>query len=166
MWEADGVRVTSDPIGLNGGLNTYGYFYQNPLIYSDPEGLRASYCQRPLGDNSGNNGAGPLVINHQFICVSLKDGTVRCDSTNNPDDDKNPFSPAPGAPSSPANDNEGTGQCDDIDDDKDRCFEECVLVEWAKPRPKYAIGPLGADCQEYSKEIVKICRKKCPAKKP
>lgn len=31
--------MQSDPIGLAGGLNTYGYAYQSPLVYSDPEGL-------------------------------------------------------------------------------------------------------------------------------
>ena len=45
-----GRYVESDPIGLTGGINTYGYALADPVDSVDPFGLWVKLCGRGLGD--------------------------------------------------------------------------------------------------------------------
>ena len=58
-----GRYITSDPIGLDGGINTYGYANQNPLYWIDPRGLNANEDMMGLNlrlDQTLEGGAGGI----------------------------------------------------------------------------------------------------------
>jgi RHS repeat-associated protein len=99
-----GRYITSDPIGLRGGLNTYGYVGGNPVNLMDPYGLATTMVCRPLSGIMGLTGArhcsvvvwheecGRRVIDRQY---SLTYGDTRPLRPGSPDatytDDTNAF---------------------------------------------------------------------------
>jgi RHS repeat-associated protein len=74
-----GRYTQSDPIGLLGGINTYGYALQNPLIYTDPSGLVTLMVE---GGADGIVGGGPRGSMGVFI-TSGGDGPVDAGGVSN-----------------------------------------------------------------------------------
>lgn len=154
-----GRYVQSDPIGLEGGINTYAYVEGRPTMMVDPLGLKGWYCQRPLGKPPGTRG--PPLFNHQYLCVTRADGTVSCGGLTT---DGNLLSGEPRL-TRPDEDYYDPKSCKEVDDDKDQCFEQCVLRNFSKPnKPRYGIGPL-TDCQEYADDLYYGCKILCNMRK-
>jgi len=107
-----GRYVTSDPIGLDGGINTYGYSLQNPINYYDPNGASAVHAARGALWAGGRIGAG-INAGIRTLTGGASLGTLLYDLTH---DD-----------GSVDDSTDDPKQCDDTDDDID-CDEWVKLL--------------------------------------
>ena len=136
-------------------MNLYGYADGSPMTRTDPLGLKTFMCMKPLhalGPKWGSRGYkyGPLLY-HQYSCVLDKNQKVTCGGQDRGENGE-------GKPSNDVLAPLG-GQCKETQPDN-ACFEQCLITEWSKSRPKYGI-PFGTDCQEYDVNVNALCMKQC-----
>ena len=106
---------------------------------------------------------------HRFSCVDNANGQMTCSSTTPTGDSFGPY--GKGSPGRATDykdgdyfpdDPEKSGKaCKLVNDDDNRCYENCMLDKFTQPRPQFSIGPRGTDCQEWTGDAHSSCSAQC-----
>jgi hypothetical protein len=95
----------------------------------------------------------------QYLCIDNGQGDYTCGGQ---DQRGKKWYDVLSSKGKPSNDAYGSQTCEQVEPDN-ICIEECLLKKFSGPRPRYGI-PLGTDCQEWSDDALKDCRKQCKKK--
>jgi len=110
-----GRYTSADPMGIDGGVNLYDYAIENPLLYQDSLGLKATPLPRPPVPRPAPEicpKAKPAAPGPPWMAPLLMAVTIFFDATPiSPNEYKEP---------------RYCGSCDDPNDKVERCKKACV----------------------------------------
>ncbi len=161
-----GKYIESDPIGLNGGVNTYSYVRSKPTTTTDSTGL-LEQCRSGLDVLKGV-AVGPL--HHEFQCWTNADGTTTCRGYG-----RDPSSSVIDAILKKVkgkilqdDENKSAAAASCGIDDNNKCMDDCASKEWQKLEkniPAYGLIQ-AADCQTVNQTILRKCSVQCHVPPP
>ncbi len=149
--------LAQDPIGFDGGdANFYAYGSNDPVTLTDPLGLDAYLCDRPINGFSAEHG--PEY--HQFICVVLDDATYCFGLTTYNGLLDAPTSIDMNVPGSLEPDQ--PNQSCKLQSTKS-CVDSCLLGMAEQPAPNYNLFNSfgGMNCQKFATSAIANCEANC-----